>query len=162
MVSRRFGRQPFQRRLQKSFGPNCVMSLHMLHPTLGQDASMPKIFPKSIIHASLHLDIFWQRFAKDLQEIMQYDLCKYLLSDGIQTVILKEIFFKSSTWGGGDTPKLGRLEVSRFEKLQVVIFPVLFKFSSSKKRRLVLKRANFKKSIFLVFSVRKNESKFEL
>ena len=50
----------------KKFWSHCVMSLHMLRPTLGQDASMPKIFPKSIIHASLHLDIFWQRFAKDL------------------------------------------------------------------------------------------------
>ena len=109
------------------------MSLHMLRPTLGQDASMPKIFPKSIIHASLHLDIFWQRFAKDLQEIMQYDLCKYLLSDGIQTVILKREFsLRQVRGGGGDTPKLGRLPVSRFEKLQEVIFPVLFQYTSSK------------------------------
>ena len=109
------------------------MSLHMLRPTLGQDASMPKIFPKSIIHASLHLDIFWQRFAKDLQEIMQYDLCKYLLSDGIQTVILKREFsLRQVRRGGGDTPKLGRLAVSQFEKLWIVIFPVLFQYTSSR------------------------------
>ena len=107
----------------KTFSSHCVMSLHMLRPTLGQDASMPKIFPKSIIHASLHLDIFWQRFAKDLQEIMQYDLCKYLLSDGIQTVILKEIFFTPSTWGRRGHPKTRKARISFFiqcTKMQLI------------------------------------------